>query len=315
MIERITIASREQWLALRKRDVTASVVGALAGVHPYTSKLRLFKEKTGLDLDKETNVRMRRGSRLERAVAEEVQEKRPDWKISPAGVYLRDPAIRIGATPDFFIDGDPRGRGVLQTKVSTIGAFKSGWQQDGETRPPFWIRLQTLTEMMLSEVSWGVVAVYIDHPFNDDCHIFEIERHAAAEARIRADVVQFWDDVAWGIEPDVDPARDAELIAALFPKSEPFKTVDLSGDNYLPTLLAERAEIKERIKTDEARCKEIETEVRAKMRDAEVAVVNGFHITNKTQERDEHIVRASRFRKLSITDLRAKEITSGKHAF
>ncbi len=31
-------------------------------------------------------------------------EDYPAWKITPAGVYLRDPAIKIGATPDFFVD-------------------------------------------------------------------------------------------------------------------------------------------------------------------------------------------------------------------
>lgn len=44
MIDRIQIENREQWLALRRQDVTASVVAATMGLHPYVSKLALFKE-------------------------------------------------------------------------------------------------------------------------------------------------------------------------------------------------------------------------------------------------------------------------------
>lgn len=45
MIEKIAIENREQWLALRSQDVTASVAGALLGVHPYTSAYGLFLMK------------------------------------------------------------------------------------------------------------------------------------------------------------------------------------------------------------------------------------------------------------------------------
>ncbi len=39
---------RQRWLKLRGEDVTASVVGALFRVHPYTGPLALYSLKTGL---------------------------------------------------------------------------------------------------------------------------------------------------------------------------------------------------------------------------------------------------------------------------
>lgn len=313
-VERINIlgadgrVDRDRWLSLRKQDVTASTVGALFGVHPYTTAAELYAQKTGVEFEEKTNVRMRRGSRLERAVAEEVAEKRPGWKISPAGVYLRDPDLRLGATPDFVIEGDPRGVGILQTKVSTLKAFKAGWKQGDEVVPPFWIAMQTLTEMMLYGAAWGAVGVYIDDPWNDDCEICEIARHDAAEARIREATEKFWMDVEFGVEPAIDYARDGELIAALHPDEIPAKTIDLTGDNMLPVILAERETLNARVAADQARLIEINNEIRSKMGDAAIATLDGWVITLKTQDRRAFTVPASTSRRLNVTNTREKEI-------
>jgi predicted phage-related endonuclease len=311
MIERIPIDPRNDraaWLALRGQDMTASVIGALHGLHPYTSRLRLYKEKTGFEFPDEQNVRMRRGLLLESAIAARVNEERPDWQISPAGVYLRDPGARLGATPDFFVDGDPRGRGVLQTKLTMSAVFKSGWMVDGEPQVPMWIRLQTLTEMMLADAPWGAVGVWLDDPYKNECYIFEIERHAGAEAQIRADVANFWQDVEWQIEPEVDGRLDSRLVELMYPQSDPLIRADLTGDNYLPEALAERATLKARIAEDQERVDEIETELKGKMGVAELALLNGFTITFKTIHRKAYEVKAGSYRKLNITDTRPQEI-------
>jgi predicted phage-related endonuclease len=316
-VERISIlgadgkVDRDRWLQLRKPDVTASVVGALFGVHPYTTAGELYAEKTGVEFEQKTNVRMRRGLRLERAVAEEVAEKRPDWKITPAGIYLRDPDLRLGATPDFIVEGDPRGVGILQTKVSTRKAFREGWQKRGEFQvdevvPPFWIGLQTLTEMMLYGASWGAAAVYVDDPWDDTCEICEIARHPEAEARIRDAVAKFWSDLDFGIEPAIDYARDGNLIAALYPKAIPLKTIDLTGDNMLPVILAERERLKGDVKVAQARLIEIDTEIKAKMGDAEIATIDGYVVTFKQQDRKGYEVKPTSFRKLNVTSTRGE---------
>lgn len=313
MIVRIPITSREQWLRERSKDVTASVVGALRGLSPYVSRLKLYKMHTGFEFDTTANVRMRRGLLLESAIAQRVAEDNPGWFIAPAGVYLRDPTAMLGATPDFFIDTD-RGRGVLQTKLVTAQAFKSGWIVDGEPQVPTWIMLQTLTEAMLSDAAFGKVGVWIDDPFRDDCYVFDIERHAGAEAAIYADVARFWDDVAHGREPDADPQVDGDLVKLLYPSSDPLHHVDLSHDNYLTDALAERVRLKADVKSAEARIDEIETELRARMGAAEIAHFSGFVVSNKTQTRKSYTVKETSFRRLTVTDLRPKEAHDGQHA-
>src|SRR5512146_346599 len=100
MIERIPITSRDQWLGLRKKDVTASAEPAIHGLHPYVSALRLYIEKQGLvELpDKPDGGPLRRGRILESAVAAAVAEQKPDWRIEKANEYFRDPDLRLGCT-------------------------------------------------------------------------------------------------------------------------------------------------------------------------------------------------------------------------
>lgn len=301
VIERHKISSREQWLALRKADVTASAVAALFGAHPYTSAMAIYAEKTGLELPEIDNAVLRRGRLLESAVAAAVAEERPDWEILKADEYLRDPDLRLGATPDFYIYDDDGRLGVLQTKTAAPSAFKKGWA-DGA---PFWIALQNATELMLKrEAEFGAVAVLVVDPFQMPVHIFDVPRHAGVEARIRDAVAKFWEDVAAGREPAPDYARDAELVAALYPEERPLKTVDLSGNNMLPVILAERARLKAEVAQREQRIEEIETEAKFAMGDAEVATLPGWRISFKTQTRKAYSVPAKSFRRLNITDNR-----------
>jgi len=307
MIERHAIdletdAGRAKWLALRKSDVTASTVGALFGCHPYSSPMALYAEKTGLDAPLSDSAMLEWRLMLESAVAVAVARQRPGWRIIKATEYLRDPDLRIGATPDFYIEGDPRGLGVLQAKTAAPSAFKKQWI-DGQ--PPFWIALQNATELMLEyEATFGAVACLVIDPWKCVCEITEIPRHEGVEARIREAVAKFWADIEAGREPSPDYAKDAELIAAMYPAASPLKTIDLSGSNSLPVILAERAELKARLSKDEARVKEIDAEIKFAMGDAEIAMLPGFSITLKTQNRKGYEVKPTSFRRLNISDNR-----------
>jgi predicted phage-related endonuclease len=303
MIERHQITSRDQWLALRKHDVTASRVGALFGVHPYVTALKLYLEHSGIEFPQEESAVMRRGRLLEGAVALAVADERPEWTIVKNQFYFRDPELRLGATPDFLIEGDPRGLGVLQTKTAAPHIYERDWES-GKT-VPFWVTLQTLTECLLTDAVFGVVAPMQIDAFDLACSVIEIPRHATSENRITTAVAEFWDDVAHGREPAPDYGKDKNLIPYLMPRAAKDKIIDLSGDNELPTLLDQRAKLMDTIKLYSERCDEIETEVRFKMRDAErVTGLDGWSITWKNQHREPKLVPAKDFRVLRIFDKR-----------
>jgi predicted phage-related endonuclease len=306
MIERIGITDREQWPKLRRQDVTASVVAATMGLHPYCSRLALFKEKSGLELAEQRNAMLEWRLLLEPVVAAAVAKQRPNWRIVKATEYLRDPDARIGATPDFYIEGDPRGLGVLQAKTAAPASFKKEWTDDS---PPFWIALQNATELMLEpNAAFGAVACLLIDPWDCVCPIYEIPRHAGVEAKIRSGVADFWEMVDWGEEPAPDYKMDADLLAALSPEPVPLKSVDLSGDNYLPALLDERSALMAQIREAEARRCEIDAEIKHKMEDAEIGTAGGYTIKFKHEPRKGCIIQPSNPRVLRITKPRSKEI-------
>lgn len=301
-IQRIKITGREQWLALRKSDVTASVIGTLFNAHPWETVFGLAAEKNGLQLPDEDTTAMRRGRLLEGAVAAAFVEAHPGWKVTKANVYLRDTKLRIGATPDYFCT-DPNGRqGVLQCKTVAPFEFKKKWTDE---TPPFWISLQTLTEAMLDNADLGMIAALVVDGWHFDLHSYEVPRHAAAEKRIQNAVEKFWDDMAAGREPAVDYERDGPLLDVIFPRETKDKIVDLRADNVLPELLSIHEKNKQRVKDIKNEQDKIETEVKARMRDCEGALVNGFRVSWREQHRREYTVAATSFRVLRISEDKA----------
>jgi predicted phage-related endonuclease len=302
-IERKPITDRNEWLAWRRQDVTASVVGALFGAHPYTTALHIYAEKRGVEFPDQDNKVMRRGRWLEPAVAKAVEELRPDWKLEAPNVYLRDPDIRLGCTPDFYIHDPVRGLGVLQCKTVAPSVYARDWHNGSEI--PFWIVLQTLTECMLADAAFGAVAALLVDAHAMDCAILEVPRHADSELKILVAVRNFWQQVIIGIEPDPDFGRDADVIKLLTPRERPGKQVDFSGHNELPAMLDERADLMAVIKDADDRRSEIEAQIKYLMGDAEFA--NGlpdWRITYKTQKRAGYTVPPKEPRVLLIKDQR-----------
>jgi len=308
MIERKTITTREEWLAWRKEDVTASQVGALFNCHAYVTPLRLYAEKCGTEFIVEDNLAMRRGRWLEPAVAKAVEEVRPDWKLEQATEYLRDPDLRMGATPDFYIHGDPRGLGVLQAKSVAPSVYAREWNDGKEV--PLWIILQAVQEGMLAGADFVVVAALLVDAHNMDVAIHDLgARNPLAEAKIKDAIKKFWDDVERGIEPEPDYAKDANVVKAMW-RAERAKDaeVDLSGNNRIPELLNMREILKREIKDAEAQVDAIDTEIKFEMKDAAIATgIEGWRVTYKTSFVKEYTVKAREQRVLRVTDQRDKD--------
>jgi predicted phage-related endonuclease len=279
---------------LREHDVTASRIGALFGCHPYETLAGLAMAKRGVVLPDHDSAVLRRGRILESAVAAAVREEKPTWRVAKLNIYLRDRLLRLGATPDFAVTDEQGRRGILQAKTVAPLEFKRHWS-DGV--PPFWITLQCLTESMLDDAAIGYVAALVVD-YTCPLHIFEIPRHAGAEARIRQRVAEFWQDVEAGREPKIDYERDGALVAAMYPHHVEGKAIDLRHDNRMPELLAARDALAERIRESEADKDVIENEIKSKIGDAETAIVPGWRVSLREQHRKEHTVRASSFRVL-----------------
>jgi len=309
MIEQHPVTDDAKLHPLRRFDVTGSVVPALPRFdkHPRLTPLGLYTRKRWPDLEipERGNKVTERGTILEPAVAVAARMQRPHWKIAAANTYYRDPDLRFGATPDFLVD-DNGLRGVLQAKTVARHVYEREWL-DG-TEVPTWILLQTLAEAMLTEAAFAAVAVMVVDPFDLETTIFDVPRHPVVERSIRQGVAEFWDDVAHDREPTPDYSRDDAVIRLLHPSETKGKTLDLSGNNELPELLAHRAALAARIKRDQGICDAIESQVRHMMGDAESANgLDGWRISYKTSHRSAYTVPEKDIRTLRITDKRPAE--------
>jgi len=297
---RIPIESREQWLALRQQDVTASTCGCLLGVHPYCTPYGLYLLKSGIvGEDPEETGPMRRGRLLEPVAIELLREQNPLWEIAPPRAYYRDPDLRLGATPDALAVDDAGKLGVVQIKTVEPSVFRRKWMDGGEVDPPLWIVCQAIEEAHLTGAEWAAVAALVVG-FGVDLHVVPIPIHDGIVERIKAEVVAFWSRIERREPYPPDYARDGALIARQFEEARVGEIIDLTNDNSLPPLAAEDEKLAAELKASKDRRAAVRSEILAKIGNAEIALFQGGRIFAPTTRRKSYTVKETSFRDLRI---------------
>jgi predicted phage-related endonuclease len=301
MIERIPIESRDQWLSLRRQDVTASAAGALLGLHPYLSAYALWAEKAGLvPSDAPMNAAMERGLELEPIAIRRLQKLHPHWEVTQPAAYYRDPEARLGATPDCLAVDPQLGLGIVQIKSVEPSAFRDHWFEDGEMRPPLWIAIQAIIEAHLTGASWAAVAALVIG-YGIDVHIIDVPIHAGLIERIKAETRKFWEMIERGEQPPPDYGKDAALIEQLFARPEEIE-VDLTGDNELPEVVAEWIELGRQLGNVEAARKARRAEILHKLGNASAARIATGRITARSIKRKAYVVAESSYRAIKFRE-------------
>ncbi|ODT12039.1 MAG: hypothetical protein ABS35_41015 [Kaistia sp. SCN 65-12] len=225
-VQIIRPADRTTWLAARQQDVTASVAGALLGVHPYQTPYGLWAEKSGrVASDDADNPVLRRGRLLEPVVIEMLREDRPDWQIEyhRDNAYYRHVEDRIGATPDAFaLRPDIFGTGIVQVKTVADDKFRREWidADTGEIVLPLWIAVQAIVEATMTGATWACVAAMV-FGRGIDLQIIDVPLNERVMRRLRREVREFWRMVEAGEEPPIDWNRDGASIAEVYRDSMP----------------------------------------------------------------------------------------------
>lgn len=275
-------ADKLEWHGARKQFVTASVAGALLGVHPYTTRYQIWAEKTDrIQADDAENAAMRRGRLLEPAAVQMLCEERPDWIIDYRNdqAFYCDDEIRIGCTPDAFaMRPDIVGDGIVQFKTSSEEAFRNGWidQETGDVEIPLWIAVQAIVEAKMTGAKWAAVAVMV---VGRGIHmeVVDIPLHDAVWQKLVTATAEFWAVTDVGQHPPIDWDRDGSTVIDVNRYSRA-KVIDLSTDEYFDTFVARldstRIERREKQKLEEG----LRAQVIYAMGDAEVAETNRFTV-------------------------------------
>ena len=231
----------------------------MLGVSPWSSRLSLYADKT-LDVDDEELSekkleRFRWGHLLERVVLDEVTARTGiEFIRAPQTVmkHHRDwPRVPMFSTPDSYVRGEQR-----LGEVKTVETFAQDRWKDGL---PLDINIQCQHQMEVHEREGVIVAALMGL---SRLELFEVKRHDKFIDQLRPEVCSFWHD---HVTPRVMPAPDGS--SASVNALERLHPND-SGDEILLSDEAveidlELAEIKERMKADKKRQKELETEIKA----------------------------------------------------
>lgn len=293
-IQIITPKDRQAWLRARGRDITASTVGALFGEHEFLTAFELWARKTGriTQADDETPA-MRRGRLLEPVAVQILREERPEWQIAhnaAENVYYRDPAHRLGATPDVIVEAPGKGRGVVQIKSVEAGAYRRKWHPEGMDAPPevpFWIALQATLEAWLTGAEWAAVAPLVIG-YGLDMPLIEIplDHMDGVIAAMQERAAEFWQMVEEGREPTPDFARDGAMIESLYAVGDAREEVDFTGSAELNAAIGFAQVARDNVRTWTAKVEQYETQIKAAMGTAEVAhIMGGRRVTWKTYSR------------------------------
>lgn len=315
----LTTLTRDAWLEGRRFSIGASEAAAVCGESPWLSPLELFARKLGRmpDPDLSDVEHVKWGNLLEPAIVQETADR----------LKLRLLSVAEGAerlqSPDVDIVGAVEGRQLFLRShahpwmVATLDGLAvdeagdlvsieakntSYWQredwEDGEA--PVHYLLQVAHQLAVAApVKRGVLAGLVGG--NKLRIVPPIAREAApidALVELEAD---FWRRLQTGEAPEVDGSpSSARALKALHPDDNgesvvlPYEFVAMREE-----IAALEVETKER----EERIEALKLKIREAIGDATFGVLpNGAGTYSlKTQERAEHVVRASKFRTLRFT--------------
>lgn len=318
-VEIVPIESRDQWLAARQSDVTASAAASLLGAHPWQTAFGLHMLKTGQAVEEVVSEPQlyddrivfppaARGIDFEPHVIRHAMAMRPTWEITyPLERYWRMPGARIGCTPDALaVDLARHGFGVIQAKTTSDFLFNKEWT-DPDTREvsiPLWIAVQAMVEAKVTGASWAAVAVMMIG-LRTETVLIDIPIHAALWQRLQGEVALFWQRVEAGTPPDPDYNRDGDLIRRIYADAGD-DVVDVEGDRALRIIgiLGRRAMLKavEKSASDaEKERKALDAElIHAAGNAAGVRLPDGTVVMAKTINRKGFTVQPSSYRQVSV---------------
>jgi putative phage-type endonuclease len=215
----VPAASEAEWLAARRRGVTASEIAVIMGLSPYSSPFALYYQKTGELPPPDDNMAMALGRHLEDFVCRQFADLHPEFHVTGDGrtLYAHPDRPWQMATPDQLVDCCEHGQrtgpplAVLEAKTS---ASYDGWGDDGTDEIPVHYRCQVLWQMDVLGVQTGYVACLFLHSRQLRVYELTLDARAASDlVLMRNEGRLFLHRLGTGSAPGVDwrPATSAAL--------------------------------------------------------------------------------------------------------
>ena len=272
MFNKIPLAgvSNAEWLRLRKSGIGGSDAGAICGVNPYSSAMKIFRDKTSEEVEEQDSEAIRIGHDLEEYVAQRFTEATGLRVRRSNYMYRSVENPFMIADIDRVVIGEDAG---LECK--TASAYNADKWADGNI--PLHYIMQCYHYMAVTgKKVWYIAAVILGREFtyrrlewDDDL----IERLISIET-------DFWNNrVAKGIMPPPDGSKACdEVLEQYFHTAKKASAIALVG---FDEKLRRREEILGFISELQAEQKQIEQEVKLFMQDNELASSDSFRVSWK----------------------------------
>ena len=270
MFEKISLAgvSNADWLHLRKSGIGGSDAGAICGVNPYSSAMKVFQDKTGDQTEEQDNEAIRIGHDLEDYVAQRFMEA-TGLKVRKSNFMYRslEHPFMI-ADVDRLVVGEDAG---LECK--TASAYNADKWADGNI--PLHYIMQCYHYMAVTgKRIWYIAAVILGREFT----YRRLEWDDGLINRLTAIEEEFWNEyVVKGVIPPPDGSKACdEVIEQYFHTARKASAVELVG---FDEKLDRREEIIAFVKELQEEQKQIEQEIKLFMKDNERANSEHYRVT------------------------------------
>ena len=272
MVDKIALtgSTNREWLRLRKSGIGGSDAGAVCGMNPYSSAMKVFKEKTSEEIEELDNEAIRIGHDLEDYVAQRFTEA-TGLKVRKSNFMYRSREYPFMlADVDRFVIGEDAG---LECK--TARAYHADKWADGNI--PLHYVLQCYHYMAVTgKKVWYIAAVILGREFT----YRRLEWDDGLIGRLVAIEDDFWNNhVAKGIIPPPDGSKACdEVLEQYFHTARKASAIKLVG---FDEKLRRREEILGFISELQEEQKQIEQEVKLFMQDNELASSEAFRVSWK----------------------------------
>ena len=270
MFEKISLSGVDNidWLRLRKSGIGGSDAGAICGMNPYSSAMKVFKDKTSEEVEEQDNEAIRIGHDLEDYVAQRFMEA-TGLKVRKSNFMYRsvEHPFMI-ADVDRLVVGEDAG---LECK--TASAYNADKWADGNI--PLHYLMQCYHYMEVTgKRTWYIAAVILGREFT----YRKLEWDDELISRLIAIEDDFWNNhVAKNVIPSPDGSKVCdEVIEQYFHTAKKASTIELVG---FDEKLSRREEILGFIAELQEEQKQIEQEVKLFMQDNERANSERYRVT------------------------------------
>lgn len=267
--------SREEWLRMRKAGIGGSDAGAICGLNPYVSPMKVYIEKTTDVVDLEDNEAMRQGRDLEEYVATRFTEE-TGMKVRRTNfMYFNKNHPFMFANVDRMIAGENAG---LECK--TASAYSASLWDNGNVPSQYIIQCNHYMAVTGAD-RWYLAVVILGKSFRYIC----VERDEKAISDLIQIEERFWNDnVVKRIPPEPDGSDASEqYLKALYDRATSGKELRLSGYDQE---LKRHNDLDELINKLEKEKRAIEEKIKMTMEDAETAYTDNYVISWKQYDQE-----------------------------